>query len=156
MLLGIGGLGGLELVIIIVVILLIFGPTKLPQLGEGIGKMLRGFRKEIKQIDNDKREEEARRGEIDVEPGGRIVARRQEVGFAHGLDADQHEPCGGATEHTGEGGLDGRSRQRRAVHEPGDAVQIEAGRQRRRRGADGPRRRAGSPSRAPTAPLQPS
>ncbi|MBA3549893.1 MAG: twin-arginine translocase TatA/TatE family subunit [Nannocystis sp.] len=68
MLLGIGGLGGLELVIIIVVILLIFGPTKLPQLGEGIGKMLRGFRKEIKQIDNDKREEEARRGEIDVTP----------------------------------------------------------------------------------------
>ena len=63
-----GMLGPLEIVIIIVVILLIFGPTKLPQLGEGIGKMLRGFRKEMKQIDQDKREEEARRGEIDVTP----------------------------------------------------------------------------------------
>jgi sec-independent protein translocase protein TatA len=63
-----GMLGTLEIVIIIVVILLIFGPTKLPQLGEGIGKMLRGFRKEMKQIDQDKREEEARRGEIDVTP----------------------------------------------------------------------------------------
>ena len=63
-----GMLGTLEVVIIIVVILLIFGPTKLPQLGEGIGKMLRGFRKEMKQIDQDKREEEARRGEIDVTP----------------------------------------------------------------------------------------
>ncbi|HEY0136998.1 MAG TPA: twin-arginine translocase TatA/TatE family subunit, partial [Nannocystis sp.] len=36
-------LGGLEIAIIILVILLIFGPSKLPQLGEGIGKMLRGF-----------------------------------------------------------------------------------------------------------------
>jgi sec-independent protein translocase protein TatA len=65
-----GMLGTLEVVIIIVVILLIFGPTKLPQLGEGIGKMLRGFRKEMKQIDQDKREEESRRAEIDVTPKG--------------------------------------------------------------------------------------
>jgi sec-independent protein translocase protein TatA len=64
----VGMLGTLEVVIIIVVILLIFGPTKLPQLGEGIGKMLRGFRKEMKQIDQDKREEESRRAEIDVTP----------------------------------------------------------------------------------------
>lgn len=65
----VGMLGTLEVVIIIVVILLIFGPTKLPQLGEGIGKMLRGFRKEMKQIDKDKRdEEETRRSEIDVTP----------------------------------------------------------------------------------------
>lgn len=62
-----GVLGTLEVVIIIVVILLIFGPSKLPQLGEGIGKMLRGFRKEMKQIETDKRDED-RRGEIDVTP----------------------------------------------------------------------------------------
>jgi sec-independent protein translocase protein TatA len=70
MLLAVGGLGALEIVVIILVILLVFGPSKLPQLGEGIGKMLRGFRKEMKQIDADKRqEEEVRRGaEIDVTP----------------------------------------------------------------------------------------
>lgn len=70
MLLAVGGLGALEIVVIILVILLVFGPSKLPQLGEGIGKMLRGFRKEMKQIDADKRqEEEHRRGaEIDVTP----------------------------------------------------------------------------------------
>ena len=61
-------LGGLEIAIIILVILLIFGPSKLPQLGEGIGKMLRGFRKEMKQLDAEKREDELRRGEIDVTP----------------------------------------------------------------------------------------
>ncbi len=61
-------LGGLEIAIIIVVILLIFGPSKLPQLGEGVGKMLRGFRKEMKQLDQDKRDEENQRAEIDVTP----------------------------------------------------------------------------------------
>ena len=54
-----GMLGTLEVVIILVVIMLIFGPSKLPQLGEGIGKMLRGFRKEIQQIESDKRDEAA-------------------------------------------------------------------------------------------------
>jgi sec-independent protein translocase protein TatA len=59
-------IGGLEIAVIILVILLVFGPSKLPLLGEGIGKMLRGFRKEMKQIENDKREEN--RSEIDVTP----------------------------------------------------------------------------------------
>lgn len=47
-------LGTMEIVIIVAVVLLIFGPSKLPQLGEGIGKMLRGFKKEMKAIDDDK------------------------------------------------------------------------------------------------------
>jgi sec-independent protein translocase protein TatA len=52
-LLGIG-IGLTEVIIILVVVLLIFGPSKLPQLGEGIGKMLRGFKKEMKQLEDDK------------------------------------------------------------------------------------------------------
>jgi sec-independent protein translocase protein TatA len=47
-------LSGMEIAIIIAVVLLIFGPSKLPQLGEGVGKMLRGFKKEMKAIDEDK------------------------------------------------------------------------------------------------------
>ncbi len=47
-------LSGMEIAIIIAVVLLIFGPSKLPQLGEGVGKMLRGFKKEMKAIDDDK------------------------------------------------------------------------------------------------------
>ncbi len=38
-------LGGGEILIILVVVLLIFGPTKLPQLGDALGKTIRGFRK---------------------------------------------------------------------------------------------------------------
>jgi sec-independent protein translocase protein TatA len=49
------GFGMTEVVIILVVALLIFGPSKLPQLGEGIGKMLRGFKKEMKGIEDDQK-----------------------------------------------------------------------------------------------------
>jgi sec-independent protein translocase protein TatA len=73
-LLGIG-VGLPEVLIILAVVLLIFGPSKLPALGEGIGKMLRGFKKEMKTIDEDKGERAAAdrrddRPEIDVTPKG--------------------------------------------------------------------------------------
>lgn len=67
-------LGTMEIVVIIAVVLLIFGPSKLPQLGEGVGKMLRGFKKEMKAIDEDKAAEKtaSKTGdhddEIDVTP----------------------------------------------------------------------------------------
>lgn len=60
-----GFIGMPEIVVILVVVLLIFGPSKLPQLGEGIGKMLRGFKKEMKEIDNDKAEDDAKAIEAD-------------------------------------------------------------------------------------------
>ena len=61
------GLGAMEIVVILVVVLLVFGPSKLPQLGEGIGKMLRGFKKEMKSIDDDKAIDHDA-DEIDVTP----------------------------------------------------------------------------------------
>ncbi|MBK8264261.1 MAG: twin-arginine translocase TatA/TatE family subunit [Nannocystis sp.] len=63
-------LGGFEIVIIIALILLLFGPSKLPQLGEGVGKMLRGFRKEMKALEDEKAAEAEGKeaGEIDVTP----------------------------------------------------------------------------------------
>jgi sec-independent protein translocase protein TatA len=39
------GLGMQELIIILVIALLIFGPTKLPQIGSGLGRAIRDFRK---------------------------------------------------------------------------------------------------------------
>lgn len=39
-----------ELVIILVIVLIIFGAGRLPQIGEGVGKALRGFKKEINEI----------------------------------------------------------------------------------------------------------
>jgi len=43
-------LGPTEIILIFVVVLLIFGPSKLPQVGKSIGKGIREFRKASKDI----------------------------------------------------------------------------------------------------------
>jgi sec-independent protein translocase protein TatA len=40
-----GSLGFTELILILFIVLIIFGAGKLPQLGEGIGKAIKGFKK---------------------------------------------------------------------------------------------------------------
>jgi len=44
-----GTMGFSELIIILVIILIIFGAGRLPQIGEGIGKALKGFKKEVQE-----------------------------------------------------------------------------------------------------------
>ena len=51
------GLGVGELLIILAIVLVIFGAGKLPELGEGLGRGIRNFRKAVKSPD-----------EIDVTP----------------------------------------------------------------------------------------
>lgn len=41
------GLGWLEVTVILGVAILIFGPKKLPEMGNSLGKTLRGFRNEM-------------------------------------------------------------------------------------------------------------
>ena len=45
------GIGMPELLVILVIILIIFGAGKLPQIGEGLGKGIRNFRKSTKDQD---------------------------------------------------------------------------------------------------------
>jgi len=43
-------MGFSELIIILVIVLIIFGAGRLPQIGEGLGKALKGFKKEVHEV----------------------------------------------------------------------------------------------------------
>ncbi len=71
-------LGTAEILIILVIALLIFGPSKLPQLGSSVGRMLRGFKKEMKALKDENEDEEGTPSggsEIDVTPTGKDQAK---------------------------------------------------------------------------------
>ena len=61
------GLGVQELIIILVIVLVLFGAKNLPQIGEGLGKGIKNFRKATKGND-----------EIDVTPKEEQVAEKKE------------------------------------------------------------------------------
>lgn len=44
------GLGMQELIIILVIIVVLFGASRLPQVGDGVGKMINNFRKSMKSV----------------------------------------------------------------------------------------------------------
>ena len=46
-----GSFGGMELLLILIIVIIIFGAGKLPQLGEGIGKAIKGFKKSVSEAD---------------------------------------------------------------------------------------------------------
>lgn len=60
------GIGMPELVVLLVIILIIFGAGKLPEIGTGIGKAIRGFKKGMSEPD-----------EIDVTPRGTNAEKKE-------------------------------------------------------------------------------
>lgn len=46
-----GSFGWMELMLILIIVLIIFGAGKLPQLGEGLGKAIKGFKKTVHEPD---------------------------------------------------------------------------------------------------------
>ncbi|TYB33766.1 MAG: twin-arginine translocase TatA/TatE family subunit [Flexistipes sinusarabici] len=46
------GLGTQELLIILVIVMVIFGAGKLPQIGEGMGKAIKNFKKSAKEAED--------------------------------------------------------------------------------------------------------
>jgi TatA/E family protein of Tat protein translocase len=48
------GLGMPELIVILIILLLIFGATKLPEIGRSFGRTISEFKKGMREIDSDK------------------------------------------------------------------------------------------------------
>lgn len=46
-----GSIGFTELILILVIVMIVFGAGKLPQLGEGLGKAIKGFKKSVHEAD---------------------------------------------------------------------------------------------------------
>lgn len=63
----IGGLGIWELLIILVIILVVFGANKLPEIGSGMGKAIRNFKKATNEPD-----------EIDITPKEKVAEQQEE------------------------------------------------------------------------------
>ena len=73
-----GTMGFSEMIIILVIVLIIFGAGKLPQIGEGVGKALKGFKKEVNDIPPpevtvEQTEPAATSGHSQTQPGGELV-----------------------------------------------------------------------------------
>ena len=49
----VGPFGGWEILIILLIVLIIFGPTKLPQMGQAMGKAIKEFKKAGKELRSD-------------------------------------------------------------------------------------------------------
>lgn len=55
------GLGLQELLVILVIALVIFGPSKLPQIGSGLGKAIRDFKKGVTSDDGEEATTDAKK-----------------------------------------------------------------------------------------------
>ena len=73
------GLGIGELLVILVIVLIIFGAGKLPEIGEGLGRGIRSFRKAVRTPD-----------EIDITPVA--PPARPPSSAAGDADSDEQEP----------------------------------------------------------------
>jgi TatA/E family protein of Tat protein translocase len=80
-----GTMGISELIIILVIVLIIFGAGKLPQIGEGVGKALRGFKKEVNDIPPpDAAQPEAKQPAPTSKPGQTLAAPKPTTPYTPG------------------------------------------------------------------------
>ena len=65
------GLGTQELLVILIIALFLFGGKKLPEIGAGLGKGLRAFKKGLSEIDEEAQKEPAEKKPAEIEETAR-------------------------------------------------------------------------------------
>ena len=103
-----GTLGGPELFLILVIALIVFGPRKLPEIGQSMGRMLREFRKastEFKRTVEDEVEADRGRHTPQIQPptGTATVANNETAAEPLASDeeptpSDHTQPAPGTTD----------------------------------------------------------
>jgi sec-independent protein translocase protein TatA len=83
-----GSFGWMELMLILIIVLIIFGAGKLPQLGEGLGKAIKGFKKSVHEADA-----------IDVTPAEQSQQAQSQATTSNQVNA-QSEATPSPTPHT--------------------------------------------------------
>ena len=79
------GFGWMELLVVLAIVLVVFGAGKLPQLGEGLGKAIKGFKKSVHEPEP---QMEAQAGSMQALPASAAVSMAapgpQDAGKASG------------------------------------------------------------------------
>ena len=85
------GLGWQELTIILVIVVIIFGAGKLPEIGSGLGKGIRGFKEESGLADEKKDGDAIESGTSQTSSTLTASARDSRETVADQIDADKRE-----------------------------------------------------------------
>ena len=83
-----GSFGWMELLLILIIVLIIFGAGKLPQLGEGLGKAIKGFKKSVHEADA-----------IDVTPDEQSQQAQSQAASSNNQVNTQSEPTPSPAPH---------------------------------------------------------
>ena len=98
----IGGLGMQELLIILAIVMLLFGGKKLPEIGQNLGKAIRGFKESEEETINELKKA-AKEGETSDEPKGDEATERESSESPVETEEEKREE---ETEEKTEGGPD--------------------------------------------------
>ena len=93
-----GSFGWMELLLILFIVLIVFGAGKIPQLGEGLGKAIKGFKKSVHEADA-----------IDVTPEPETPVQQAQTDTQQAAPASQ--PSSGPTEQGSQAGQPGQTGQ---------------------------------------------